>query len=317
MAFHISGKIGVPVGIVMLIIGAIILVSAIGHFEEAEEIETFMSEPGTEFVQEFIDEGEDGSAGWYLMIQGEYFVDNDDDNIIDACDGLNITITDSQGNDMNSTSGTIYCEFNDNRKMAGLDEENVDMNDGWMIVGIICDTQDDAEMNGYWESTNAEDGSESEKWVQTAENAHCEIGEKYTISSDQEMILFDRHTQEELEEEGFWELICGLCCACLALILVVVSVISGFSMNPSTSAITTMEFSGGNVAPIPTDGSGVNVPGTAPGAVFGAGPAAQITDTPASEDDAGEIQSAADSLKAQFLAGTPDKIEDAGDTQKE
>ena len=38
MAFHISGKIGVPVGIVMLIIGAIILVSAIGHFEEAEEI---------------------------------------------------------------------------------------------------------------------------------------------------------------------------------------------------------------------------------------------------------------------------------------
>ena len=39
MAFHISGKIGVPVGIVLLIIGAVILVSAIGHFEEAGEIE--------------------------------------------------------------------------------------------------------------------------------------------------------------------------------------------------------------------------------------------------------------------------------------
>ena len=317
MAFHISGKIGVPVGIALLLLGVGITVSAFGNFEDAEDIGTFMSEPGTEFVQEFIDEGEDGSAGWYLMIQGEYFVDNNDDNIIDACDGLNITITDSQGNDMNSTSGTIYCEFNDNRKMAGLDEENVDMNDGWMIVGIICDTYDDAEMNGYWETTNAEDGSESEKWVETDESDRCEIGEKYTISSNQEMILFDRHTQEELEEEGFWELICGLCCACLALILVVVSVISGFSMNPSTSAITTMEFSGGNVAPIPTDGSAVTVPGTVPGAVFGAGPAAQITDTPATSEDAEEIQSAADSLKAQFLAGTPDKVEDAGEPEKE
>ncbi len=69
MAFHISGKIGVPVGIVMLIIGAIILVSAIGHFEEAEEIETFTSEPGTEFGKECIDEDKSGSAGWYLMIQ--------------------------------------------------------------------------------------------------------------------------------------------------------------------------------------------------------------------------------------------------------
>ena len=316
MAFHISGKIGVPVGIVLLIIGGIILVSAIGHFEEAEEIEAFMSEPGTEFVREFIDEDKSGSAGWYLMIQGEYFVDNNDDNIIDACDGLNVTITDSQGNDMNSTSGTIYCEFNDNRKMAGLDEENVDMNDGWMIVGIICDTYDDAGMNGYWETHNT-DGNSEEKWIETGESDRCEIGEKYTISSDQEMILFDRHTQEELEEKGFWELLCGICCACLALILVVVSVISGFAMNPSTSAITTMEFSGGSVAPIPTDGSGVNVPGTVPGAIFGAGPAAQITDTPASDDDAEEIQSAADSLKAQFLAGAPDKVEDEGEPGKE
>ena len=319
MAFHISGKIGVPVGIVMLIIGAIILVSAIGHFEEAEEIETFMSEPGTEFVKEFIDEDKSGSAGWYLMIQGEYFVDNNDDNIIDGCDGLNITITDSQGNDMNSTSGTIYCEFNDNRKMAGLDEENVDMNDGWMIVGIICDTQDDAEMNGYWETTNAEDGSESEKWVETAENAHCEIGEKYTISSDQEMILFDRHTQEELEEKGVWELICGVCCACLALILVVVSVISGFAMNPGNSAFTTMEL--GGASPVPVSGDGTAVPGTTSGAAFGAGPAAEPATEPmpvplAQESDDGPVESSADALKKQFLAAA-DKITESEDPEKE
>jgi len=315
MKFHISGKIGIPIGIVLLIIGAILLVGAFDSFEQAEDIETFMSEPGTEFVQEFIDEGEDGSAGWYLMIEGEYFVDNNDDNITDACDGLNITIVDSQGNDMVSTSGTIYCEFNDNRKMADLDKSNVDFNDGWMIVGIICDTRDDAEMNGYWETTNAEDGSESEKWVETSESDRCVIGEKYTISSNQDMILFDRHTQEELEEEGFWELICGICCACLALILVVVSVISGFALNPSNSAFTTMEL--GGASPAPVSGEGTTVPGATPGAVFGAGPATQPSPVPLADESGDEpVESTADALKKQFLAAA-DKITESEEPEKE
>ena len=76
MAFHISGKIGVPVGIALLLLGVGITVSAFGNFEDAEDIEAFKSEPGTEFVKEFIDEDKSGSAGWYLMIQGEYFVDH-------------------------------------------------------------------------------------------------------------------------------------------------------------------------------------------------------------------------------------------------
>ena len=315
MKFHISGKIGIPIGIVLLIIGAILLVGAFDSFEQAEDIETFMSEPGTEFVQEFIDEGEDGSAGWYLMIEGEYFVDNNDDNITDACDGLNITIVDSQGNDMVSTSGTIYCEFNDNRKMADLDKSNVDFNDGWMIVGIICDTRDDAEMNGYWETTNAEDGSESEKWVETSESDRCVIGVNYTISSNQDMILFDRHTQEELEEEGFWELLCGICCACLALILVVVSVISGFALNPSNSAFTTMEL--GGASPAPVSGEGTTVPGASPGAVFGAGPAIQPSPVPLAEESGDEpVESTADALKKQFLAAA-DKITESEEPEKE
>ena len=314
MAFHISGKIGIPIGIVLLIIGAILLVGAFDSFEQAEDIETFMSEPGTEFVQEFIDEGEDGSAGWYLMIQGEYFVDNNDDNIIDGCDGLNITIT-AYERDMNSTSGTIYCELNDNRKMADLDKSNVDFNDGWMIVGIICDTRDDAEMNGYWETTNAEDGSESEKWVETSESDRCVIGVNYTISSNQDMILFDRHTQEELEEEGFWELLCGICCACLALILVVVSAISGFALNPSNSAFTTMEL--GGASPAPVSGEGTTVPGASPGAVFGAGPAIQPSPVPLAEESGDEpVESSADALKKQFLAAA-DKITESEEPEKE
>ena len=108
---HISGKIGIPVGIVMLIIGGMVAASSFSTWEEAEKIENFMSEPSTEIVLEYIDEDEAGSAGWYVMIGWEYLIDSDNDGVIDACedDGWNITITDSQGNDMNSTAGNIYC----------------------------------------------------------------------------------------------------------------------------------------------------------------------------------------------------------------
>ena len=318
MKFHISGKIGTPIGIVLLLLGVGIMVSALGYIEDSEDIETFMSEPGTEFVKEFVDDGEDGSegwrsAGWFLMIQEEYFVDNNDDNIIDACDGLNITITDSQGNDVNSTSGTIYCELDDNRKMAGLDDDSVDIHDGWMIVGIICDAYDDAEMNGYWETTNDEDGSESEKWVETSESDRCIIGEKYTISSNQEMILFDRHSQEELEDKGFWRLFCGGCCACLSLILVVLSVVSGFAMNPGASAFTTMEL--GGASPAPVSGEGTTVPGASPGAVFGAGPAPIETMTEGAEDDS-PVESVV-SLKDKFLSASKENIQTSPDEPEE
>ena len=132
---HISGKIGIPVGIVMLIIGGLIAASSISTWEESEKIENFMSEPSTEIILDYIDEDGAGSGGWYVMIGWEYLLDSDNDGVIDACedDGWNITITDSQGNDMNSTSGNIYCGIDDNRKMAELDKSHVDIKDGWMI----------------------------------------------------------------------------------------------------------------------------------------------------------------------------------------
>lgn len=291
MAFHISGKIGVPVSIVMLLLGVGITVSSFGTFDEVEDIETFMTPSVTEgdnvsvIVQEFTDEDKDGSAGWYLMIQGKYSVDNNDDNITDACEGLNITITDQQGNDMNSTSGTIYCELDNNRKLAGLDKDNIDINDGWMIVGIICDTLDNAEMNGYWE-TYGTAGEEGQRWI-AIDPDRCTIGEKYTISSNQEMILFDRHTQKELGVTGLWELFCGLCCSCFALTLGVGSVISGFAKNPGTLQFTTLELEG--ASPAPVSGEGTTIPGTTPGAILGAGPSAQPVAVPLVEGAAGKV----------------------------
>ena len=319
---HISGKIGIPVGIVMLIIGGMIAASSFGTWEEAEKIENFMSEPSTEIVLEYIDEDEAGSAGWYVMIGWEYLIDSDNDGIIDACedDGWNITITDSQGNDMNSTAGNIYCGIDDNGKMAELDKSHVDIKDGWMIVGIVCDTLDNAEMNGYWETSRNENGEEGEVWVQTGENDRCEIGEKYTISSNQEMILFDRDAQAGLEVRGLLELCGGLCCAICSLIFLIGAVISGFVMKPAPQMMMPIGTGGGvvgGVAPtVPVDPTATSssVPGTA---VFGAGPTANADAIESETPSAEESFSAADSLKQQFLAGAAERVEENNAPEKE
>ena len=317
---HISGKIGIPVGIVMLIIGGFIAASSFETFEESEKIENFMSEPSTEIVLEYIDEDEAGSAGWYVMIQAEYSVDNNGDDIVDACDGLNITITDSQGNNMNSTSGNIYCGLDDNMKMAGLDKSHVDFNDGWMIVGIVCDTLDNAEMNGYWETSRNENGEEGEVWVQTGENDDCEIGEKYTISSNQQMILFDRDAQAGLEVRGIFQLCGGICCAICSLIFLIGAVISGFVMKPAPQMMMPIGTGGGvvgGVAPtVPVDPTATSssVPGTV---VFGAGPTVNVDAAESENSSEEETFSAADSLKEQFLAGAAERVVENNAPEKE
>ena len=319
---HISGKIGIPVGIVMLIIGGLIAASAFSTWEEAGDIQTFMSDSSTEISQEFTDDDGEGSAGWYLMIQGEYFVDTNDNNITDACEGLNITIMDSQGNDMNSTSGTIYCDLDGKTeyKLQNLDRDNVDINDGWMIVGIVCDTLDNAGMNGYWQTDRNENGEEGEKWVQTGENDRCMIGEKYTISSNQEMVLFDRDTQAGLEVRGLLELCGGLCCAICSLIFLILAVISGFVMKPAPDLVMPIGTGGGvvgGVAPtVPVDPTATSssVPGTA---VFGAGPAANVDAVESEESSTEETFSAADSLKEKFLTGATERVSEGDTPEKE
>ncbi len=319
---HISGKIGIPVGIVMLIIGGLIAASSISTWEESEKIENFMSEPSTEIVLEYSDEDGAGSGGWYVMIGWEYLIDSDDDGVIDACedDEWNITITDSQGNDMNSTSGNIYCGIDDNRKMAELDKTHVDIKDGWMIVGIVCDTLDNAEMNGYWETSRNENGEEGEVWVQTGENDRCQIGEKYTISSNEEMVLFDRDAQAGLEVRGFFELCGGLCCAICSLIFLIGAVISGFVMKPAPQMMMPIGTGGGvvgGVAPtVPVDPTATSssVPGTV---VFGAGPTVNVDAAESENPSEEETFSAADSLKEQFLAGAAERVAENNAPEKE
>jgi hypothetical protein len=297
---HISGKIMIPVGIVMLLLGAGIAISAISIFEEAENIEDLMTEPSSEITKKFTDDDGEGSAGWFIMIQGDgYFVDDNENGILDACEGLNLIVTDSQGNNVTNSTGNVYCELDGEleRSMSELDDEHVDPNDEWIIVGIFCDTLDDAGMNGHWETSRNNKGEEGEIWVETGENDRCKIGEEYTFNfhhsdensnlSTPDMVLFDRDAQGLLEVEGFLTLCGGLCCACLALIFTIIGAISGFAMKPSNSDVMNVQFAGGGVSPVPITGTGTTntVPGTAAPSAFGAGPARveKVTETVADE----------------------------------
>ena len=293
---HISGKIMIPVGIVMLLLGVGITVSAFSIFEEAENIEDFMTEPSTEITKKFTDDDGEGSAGWYIMIQGDYFFDNNENEILDYCEGLNLTVTDSQGNNVMNMTGNVYCELDGKTewRMEELDDDNVDSDDEWIIVGIFCDTLDDAGMNGHWETSRNENGEEGEVWVETGEKDRCEIGEDYTFISHNstgdnstiEMVLFDRDAQGALEVEGFFTLCGGICCACLALIFTIIGGVAGFAMKPSNSDVMNVQFAGG-VSPVPvTDkGTTATVPGTAAPSAFGAGPAVveKVAETVADE----------------------------------
>ena len=296
---HISGKIMIPVGIVMLLLGVGIAISAISIFEEAENIEDFMTEPSSEITKKFTDADGEGSAGWFIMIQGDYFVDNNEDGILDACDGLDLIVTDSQGNNVTNSTGNVFCELDGKTewRMSELDDEHIDGYGEWIIVGIFCDTLDDAGMNGHWETSRNNKGEEGESWVQTGENDRCRIGDEYTFNFDNtnfenssetnatpEMVLFDRDAQAALEAEGFLTLCGGVCCACLALIFTIIGGISGFAMKPSNSDVINVQFTGGGgVSPVPITGNGTTttVPGTVAPSTFGAGPAVveKVTET--------------------------------------
>ena len=196
----------------------------------------------------------------------------------------------------------------------------MDFNDGWMVVGLVCDTLDNAEMNGYWETSRNENGEEGEVWVQTGENDDCEIGEKYTISSNQEMILFDRDAQAGLEVRGILELCGGICCAICSLIFLIGAVISGFVMKPAPQMMMPIGTGGGvvgGVAPtVPVDPTATSssVPGTV---VFGAGPTVNVDAAESENSSEEETFSAADSLKEQFLAGAAERVAENNAPEKE
>ena len=283
---HISGKIMIPIGIVFIILAGILIAT----IDEEQHIQK-LDQDGV-LIIEFNEDNQDGEStstlGFSFWIEGEY-IDADDNGLWDACEEFNASVTGPDG----------HPDADTERFQPICDEKDEEWDElGLIKVGQACN----------FDLKENEDGT-----LEVDSPMKCPDGPYEITANSEARVIYE----DEMVGEGVVAFILAGCGCCLGLITILLGIGFGFAMKPSPSAFATMEFAGGTVAPIPTDGSAVTVPGTVPGAVFGAGPPAQITDTPASEDDAEEIQSAADSLKAQFLAGTPDKVEDAGEPEKE
>ena len=93
---HIAAKITLALGAVFLLIGVVATVSGAGSFNDASNLTYYELEDVTS--GEILIEDEDGQGEWGLSfyIEAEY-IDADDDGTWDFCDGLNITITPTEG----------------------------------------------------------------------------------------------------------------------------------------------------------------------------------------------------------------------------
>ena len=213
----------------VLIVGGICMVIAIAsfgiagsswsdgidEFENAEKEEAFIEGPDNSFTYTYADDDGQGSGGWYVMMDGEYGDANGDDRT-DACENVTFTITDSGGNDVTGEAGHMICTDSNEWRDEWMDPVE---GDGLIVFGYICAT------------IHSEEDSEV-KYT-------CVIGEKYTITSDTQLYVFDKDSYDLQFVDGLWSFLqsgflgsLGACCCGLGGILVLVGALTGGKPTP-------------------------------------------------------------------------------------
>ena len=277
---HISGKIMIPIGIVFIILGVVLIAT----IDEEAHIQK-LDQDGV-LIIELHDDDQQGELGFSFWIEGEY-IDADDNGLWDACEEFNASVTGAEGiKDADTERFQPICDEKD--------EEWDDL--GLIKVGQACNSVVKEDENGTLEVDIP---------------MRCPDGPYEITANSEAQVIYE----DEMMGESAGAIILGICGCCCGLITLLLGIGFGFGMMPSRSQAATMQLGGSSPAPIPTD-SGL-VPGTAQGAIFGAGPAPQASDSPAETSDVESVQSSADALKMQFLAGAEDKVSDASEPEKE
>lgn len=201
-------------GVLMLILGSI---SAFSGFAELDEhnkkIQRYISDEDSNITKKLTDADGKGSAGWYIMIQGEYLDANDDDKT-DACENMTFSVTDGKGNNVTEESSQFDCILDPEI----WSDEWMDpvKDDGWIVVAYVCVTID--------EETTYD----------------CDIGESYTISSNKNMKLYDADAKSIVDIELFFGtvIVKGGGAFCFGCCLLIVGGIMALTMGkPSQSVV--------------------------------------------------------------------------------
>ncbi|MEL0311985.1 MAG: hypothetical protein VXA43_01220 [Candidatus Poseidoniales archaeon] len=83
-----------------------------------------------------------GEEGWYLLIPGDVKADENNNGIIDACEGVTFSVLDDTGDDASDRTARISCSTNKEASDTNLYEEYFDIEDH-IIVARICYTVGD------------------------------------------------------------------------------------------------------------------------------------------------------------------------------
>ncbi len=205
---NVFPKLALGGGVAILVLASIGVGIGIGELDElSKKTSEYTSDANTEITKDYTDEDGMGSAGWLIMIEGEY-LDENDNKRVDSCENMNFSVTDEKGNDVTENSSQFDCYLADE-----WSDENFDpvRDDGWIVVAYVCNT--------------------------ISEEVDCNIGESYTITSNKNMKLYDWDAMEIAKGEMFVAKLllpsgaaCGGCC--LLIIGGIVALTSGKPKQP-------------------------------------------------------------------------------------
>ena len=211
----------------LLIAGVVCILLALASFgiawsESAEGIEDissvsymdYMEGPGTSFTYTLVDEDGQGSSGWYVMMEGEY-KDDDGNGYTDDCENINFNVAEVRGDDVTDASSVLTCLYSEDEFEFSDKDYDPDIWDNKIIFGYVCATVD--KETGY----------------------DCEVGQKYTITSETQLYIFDSDSYNIAFGESALGILGGLgigaagtCCCGLGGILLLVGLLTGGKPTP-------------------------------------------------------------------------------------
>ena len=135
----------VAIGLIGFVVGAVVGASMEETFENLSTVD-YTSTIGISGEVSYTDADGLGEEGYYLLLPGDPKADENKDGIIDACEGVNFSIIDGDGDDATERAARFSCSTSTTDENSNADEPYFDIEDA-IVVGRICYTINDGEGN--------------------------------------------------------------------------------------------------------------------------------------------------------------------------
>ena len=135
----------VAIGLIGFVVGAVVGASIEETFNNLSTVD-YTTTIGSSGEVSYTDADKMGEEGYYLLIPGDPKADENKDGIIDACEGVNFSIIDGDGDDATERAARFSCSTSTTDENSNAGEPYWDIEDA-IVVGRICYTINDGEGN--------------------------------------------------------------------------------------------------------------------------------------------------------------------------